>query len=76
VVWFLAGQELKRSTPGLGLAQHSVEWALGTLSVGVNWTGYEGDPSLPCGAKVKNEGTCTSAPPKCFYGMHGGNLTL
>jgi hypothetical protein len=52
VVGSLAGQELKGSRLVLWPAQHSVEEALGALSVGVNWSGHEGGTSTPSGAKL------------------------
>jgi len=42
----------------------------------VKQTGYEVNHSSPSLAKVKNEWSCTSAPPISLHGMDRGNFTF
>jgi hypothetical protein len=43
---------------------------------GVKRSGREHDNSLPSGAELKNERSCTSTPPKCLHGMYRVNYTF
>jgi hypothetical protein len=53
----------------LGPTQPPIQWAPGTLSVGVKRPVREADHSPPPSAEVKNACSCTSTPPIRLNGV-------
>jgi hypothetical protein len=69
------------SRPALGFTQPSIQWALGTLSLGLKRLGLEADYSPPASAEVKKMCIYTSTPPcafmvQCLISLAQGQLTF
>jgi hypothetical protein len=69
--WYRLGFFLLTTTPrqSLGPTQPSIQWILGTLSLGVKRPGREADHSTPSIVEVKNTWSYTSIPLVSLHGV-------